>query len=164
MRELPAHAVIKQPKWPALLRFPPERVALFWCFLFKFARLKWKKTVTKRSVTGPFPDEEVVLDYVTCAEREAYTTAQVRAQEKKTIKCSLVSTTSTRSFKDKFLGLPKQQRGAFILMFCSSEPVKRRRTTDTGSPVGSRRHTRYASTTSQPQCRHKIAKAQAWKR
>lgn len=57
----------QQPKWPALLRFPPERVALFWCFLFKFARFKWKKTVTKRLVTGPFPHEEVVLDYVMCA-------------------------------------------------------------------------------------------------
>lgn len=51
------------------------------------------------------------------------------------MKCSLVSTTSTRSFKDKFLGVPKE-RGAFILMFCSSEPVKRRRTTDTRYPRG----------------------------
>ncbi|KAL3175236.1 hypothetical protein MRX96_010858 [Rhipicephalus microplus] len=66
--------------------------------------------------------------------------------KKKMLKCSLISTTSVRSYKDKFLGLLKQQRGAFILMFCSSEPAKRRRTSDTRFPVGSQRHTRYAST------------------
>lgn len=64
MRELPAHPVTKQPKWLALLHFLPEHVALFWSFLFKFSRLKWKKMVTKKLVTGLFPGEEVVLDYV----------------------------------------------------------------------------------------------------
>lgn len=58
------------------------------------------------------------------------------AHKKKTLKCALISPSSARSFKDKFLGLPKKNRRAFILMFRTSGPVKRRTGPDTTSHHG----------------------------
>ncbi|KAH9378535.1 hypothetical protein HPB48_011591 [Haemaphysalis longicornis] len=42
----------------------------------------------------------------------------------------------SKKFQEKFLGIPKKNRRAFILMFCTSGPVKRRTGPDTTSHRG----------------------------
>ncbi|KAH6945448.1 hypothetical protein HPB50_008502 [Hyalomma asiaticum] len=55
--------------------------------------------------------------------------------KKETLRCALVTEASVKSFKEKFSELCGVEQKAFVLMYCTSSAVKRRR----GKEAGPRR-------------------------